>query len=149
MRLRQFAFAAFTALLLAGCAAPTSSSGAPKAPAVDRTTPSPAAPAPAVAPAPKAPDAQAPDTRETAPGLNASNPSRSCRTDSDCAVKDVGNCCGAYPMCVNKDARTNPAAVRAQCEKDGMASICGFQEVSGCQCVKGRCENISNGSAVM
>ena len=41
------------------------------------------------------------------------------------------------------------AFVRAQCEKSGMASICGFQEVSGCQCVKGQCENIASGAAVM
>jgi len=64
---------------------------------------------------------------------------RSCRTDSDCVVKDVGNCCGAMPACVNKDSPTDPAGVRAQCEKDGMASVCGFTEIAGCRCANGQC----------
>ena len=64
---------------------------------------------------------------------------RSCRTDSDCVVKDVGNCCGAMPACVNKDSPTDPAAVRAQCAKDGMASVCGFTEIAGCRCANGQC----------
>jgi hypothetical protein len=84
-----------------------------------------------------------------APGLDPGSPDRACNTDSDCAVKDVGNCCGYYPMCVSKNAKTNPEAVRAQCAKSGMASICGFQEVTGCQCVKGRCENLADGAQVM
>ena len=64
---------------------------------------------------------------------------RSCRTDGDCVVKDVGNCCGAMPACVNKDSPTDPAAVRAQCAKDGMASVCGFTEIAGCRCANGQC----------
>ncbi len=39
----------------------------------------------------------------------------SCKTSADCAVKDVGNCCGQYPACVNKSSRTFPDQVRAQC----------------------------------
>lgn len=157
MRLRDFAFAALTALSLIGCTAPTASSDAPKAPATEPAAAPPVAPAPAATAAPPAQNAQTPvaaptdtmDATKNKPGFDASNPSRSCRTDSDCVVKDVGNCCGAYPMCVNKGARTDPAAVRAQCEKDGMASICGFREVSGCQCVKGQCESLTDGSVVM
>jgi hypothetical protein len=152
MRLHLLVFAALAALLLAGCAAPTSSPDAPKAPAAEPTVPKPVTPAPAAAPAlptAQTPTAQVPNTMESAPVINASNPSRSCKTDHDCTVKDVGNCCGAYPMCVSKNANTNPAAVRAQCAKDDMASTCGFQDVSGCQCVKGQCENLSDGSSVM
>lgn len=67
------------------------------------------------------------------------NPDRSCKVDADCAVKDVGNCCGHYPMCVNRDARTDPQAVRAQCARSGMASVCGFPEIAGCSCVQGQC----------
>ena len=52
---------------------------------------------------------------------------------------DVGNCCGYYPACVNKDSPTFPEQVKAQCEKDGMSSICGFQEISACDCIEGRC----------
>lgn len=144
MRLHHFAFAAFTALLLIGCSAPTPSPDTPqaaKAAPVAVTTP-------VTAPVATPPAATSP-VAEVAPGFNPSAPNRSCKTDSDCVVKDVGNCCGAYPMCVNKDAKTDPAAVRAQCAKDGMASVCGFQEVSGCQCVKGQCENLTGGAAVM
>lgn len=145
MRLYHFALAALlpAALLLGGCTAPTSSQSAPATQQPIAAGPAPAAPV-------ATPVAQAPDTMETAPApKSADELGRSCKTNSDCAVKDVGNCCGAYPMCVNKDTKTDPAAVRAQCGKTGMASICGFQEVSGCQCVKGQCENISSGAVVM
>ena len=64
---------------------------------------------------------------------------RSCRADADCAVKNVGNCCGAMPACVNKDSPTDPAGVQAQCAKDGMASVCGFAEIEGCRCADGQC----------
>jgi hypothetical protein len=154
MRRYHLAFAALAALLLAGCAAPTSSPDAPKAPAAEQAVSQPTAPTPTAAPTTPTPNAQAPaarppDTMERKPIADASNPGRSCKTDSDCAVKDVGNCCGAYPMCVSKNAKTDPAAVRAQCAKAGIAAVCGFQEVSGCQCVKGQCENLGNGSVVM
>ncbi len=145
MRLRPFVIAALlpAVLLLAGCTAPTSSHRAPDAPAAQRPV--------AVQPAPAATAvAQAPEAMETTPAPKAADElGRSCNTNSDCAVKDVGNCCGAYPMCVNKATKTDPAAVRAQCGKEGMASICGFQEVSGCQCVKGQCENIASGAVAM
>ena len=63
----------------------------------------------------------------------------SCRTSADCAVKDVGNCCGAMPACVNKDSPTDPAAVQAQCQAKGMMGVCGFREISACQCDDGQC----------
>lgn len=146
MRLRHFAFAALAALLLVGCTAPTSTPEAPSA------APAPAAPLAAerlAEPPVAAPPAATLPTAETATRSEASNPSRSCKTDSDCAVKNVGNCCGAFPSCVNKDAKTDPATVQAQCAKAGMASVCGFQEVSGCQCVQGECQNITSGAVVM
>jgi hypothetical protein len=62
-----------------------------------------------------------------------------CSSDADCAVKDVGNCCGAYPACVNKDSPTDPAAVQAQCAKQGRMSACGFREIDACSCTQGRC----------
>jgi hypothetical protein len=148
MRLRHFVIATLLpiVLLLAGCTAPTSSQSAPDAPAAQQPVavqPAPAAPA-------ATPVAQASQAMETASAPKAADElGRSCNTDSDCAVKDVGNCCGAYPMCVNKNTKTDPAAVRAQCAKESMASICGFQEVSGCQCVKGQCENIASGAVAM
>lgn len=146
MRLRHFVPAVLAALLLVGCTTPTSSQGAPESPSARQIAAQPALPAPT---APHS-VAEVSDTMETKPAPKASDDlGRSCKTNSDCAVKDVGNCCGAYPMCVNKNTKTDPAAVRAQCEKEGMASICGFQEVSGCQCVKGQCENLTSGAVVM
>ena len=65
----------------------------------------------------------------------------SCTEDADCAVKNVGNCCGYFPACVNKDSPTFPDQVKAQCEKDGMASICGFREISSCTCTDGQCKD--------
>jgi len=62
-----------------------------------------------------------------------------CTSDADCAVKDIGNCCGAYPACVNKDSPTDPAAVQAQCAKQGRMSTCGFQPIDACSCTQGRC----------
>ncbi|MBB4130740.1 hypothetical protein [Xanthomonas sp. 3075] len=62
-----------------------------------------------------------------------------CRTDADCTVKNVGNCCGAFPACVNVDSATDPKGVMAQCQASGMMSVCGFREISACQCVAGQC----------
>jgi hypothetical protein len=62
-----------------------------------------------------------------------------CHTDADCTVKDVGNCCGAYPACVNVASRTDPEGVMAQCRASGRMSVCGFREITGCQCVSGQC----------
>lgn len=62
-----------------------------------------------------------------------------CRQDSDCAIKDVGNCCGYYPQCVNAAAKTDPARVAALCAKEGQAGVCGFPSITGCRCVEGRC----------
>ena len=63
-----------------------------------------------------------------------------CTTDADCAVKDVGNCCGYFPACVNTNSPTFPEQVRAECAKSDMQAICGFREIQGCVCAEGRCE---------
>lgn len=65
----------------------------------------------------------------------------SCRSDADCTVKDIGNCCGAYPTCVNLASPTFPERVRADCAKKHMAGVCGFPVIQGCNCVEGRCSN--------
>ena len=62
-----------------------------------------------------------------------------CHTDADCTVKNVGNCCGAFPACVNVASPADPAAVQAQCRASGRMSVCGFREISGCQCKQGQC----------
>lgn len=137
-RLRRVAAVAVLALPLCACTAPQADAG--------RTPTSPETPA-AAAPAPD------PQTRRPVGPPRMSDPlppqrvreqpvvvDRSCRTDADCAVKDVGNCCGYYPACVNKDSPTDPAAVRAQCQRQGMASVCGFREISACICNAGQCQ---------
>ena len=142
-----------SALLLVACAAP--------APGTDAALPSPttvrsdaaAAETPAVvAPRPDAPPGAKPAppmsdplppqrVPDRATGNRAVQIDASCRTSADCTVKDVGNCCGYYPACVNVDSPTDPRGVQAQCAKSGMASVCGFQEIRGCQCVQGQCRS--------
>lgn len=68
---------------------------------------------------------------------------RSCSSDAECTVKDVGNCCGQYPACVNVDSPTDPEGVRARCAESGMVSTCGFPVIASCQCVAGQCKGNS------
>lgn len=156
MRTTVVLAATLFALSLIGCTAP---SATPDAPAASETpvaaqAQQPARPAQAATPESTTPPVDAEPAPVDAPAASPIagsplDPGRSCKTDADCAVKDVGNCCGYFPMCLNKDAKTDPAAVRAQCAKDGMASVCGFKEISGCQCVQGTCQDIADGGQVM
>lgn len=66
----------------------------------------------------------------------------SCRADDDCAIKNVGSCCGYYPACVNVDSPTFPEQVQADCAATGRSGVCGFPSLSGCKCVEGRCEGV-------
>jgi hypothetical protein len=66
----------------------------------------------------------------------------SCKSNADCMVKDVGNCCGYYRAASTSTPRSTPGragAVRAQ----RMASVCGFKTVEGCECVQGECRDKS------
>ena len=63
----------------------------------------------------------------------------SCKTDSDCVIKNVGNCCGYYPKCVNKAFEPNPEAVQESCREKGLVSVCGFPEISSCECINSVC----------
>lgn len=117
-----FALAALTA-----CgAAQSGGNAAPPAAPAEHAAPGDALDAPLLRPDP---------LTATAPG----EVDYTCTTDADCAVKDVGNCCGYYPACVNKDSPTFPEQVKAECEKQGRMAVCGFPEIAGCQCVQGRC----------
>ena len=88
----------------------------------------------------------APPAPVTTPVLSAdpAAPDASCRVASDCEVKNVGNCCGYFPACVNKDATVDPDAVRAQCERSGMASVCGWQDIQSCDCVQNQCRAVGS-----
>ena len=139
------AIAGFALLVaLSACAAPSTQS-ASAAPAADdgqatHGTPPPTAVAQSAAPQ------QAP-RRIKMPPLGGPLPpervaiDRSCNTDADCAVKDVGNCCGtSAPSCVNRDAKIDPAAVRAQCGDARGETLCATPLIEGCRCIDGRCE---------
>ncbi|CAN5345068.1 hypothetical protein BH11PSE14_BH11PSE14_21250 [soil metagenome] len=73
-----------------------------------------------------------------------------CNSDADCAVKDVGSCCGYRPACLNRDSPTFADAVKARCKAEGRSGICGTIAVPGCQCTNGRCgtRTIDNGVLV-
>ena len=99
-----------------------------------------------------APAATAPVTSQAPAPVAASEPSTpakpaatpvvvdsSCKVDADCTVKNVGNCCGYYPACVNVNSATDPAGVQASCQAKGMMGVCGFPEIQGCSCVQGKC----------
>jgi len=83
--------------------------------------------------------ANAPAHSSDAPKTVADDVDYTCKVDADCAVKDVGNCCGRYPACVNRESPTFPDRVKAECAKKGEMGICGFPEIKGCACVEGRC----------
>lgn len=98
--------------------------------------------APAPVPGPTPPTGALPPAGAAA-GATAPEPGEvdySCSTDADCAVKDVGNCCGYYPACVNVDSPTFPVRVKARCQQEGMVSVCGFPAIESCVCRAGRCE---------
>ncbi len=78
----------------------------------------------------------------TAPPGTADDVVRSCRSDADCAVKNVGNCCGYYPACVNRESPVFPERVKAGCLAKNMAGICGFPDIKACACVAGSCSDV-------
>lgn len=63
----------------------------------------------------------------------------SCETNADCAVKDIGSCCGYSPACVNVNAAVDPEGVKQECAEKGMVSICGFQHITSCSCQNHTC----------
>ncbi|MCB1560060.1 MAG: hypothetical protein KDI75_03000 [Xanthomonadales bacterium] len=85
--------------------------------------------------------AQAPSTDTTRIEIDYS-----CNSNDQCVIKDIGSCCGYRPACVNIDSPTDPATVKAACEREGTASICGFPAISACQCVESRCQPTGNPS---
>ena len=73
---------------------------------------------------------------------DAMTPDRSCANNSDCVVKDVGNCCGHYPQCVSRNAKVDPEAVRKECEASGLSGVCGFMDIESCACQQGVCVEV-------
>lgn len=109
---------------------------------------------PSSAPAAPSPETEPPIAADRAPesGAKPDAPAQvegevdyACSVDADCTVKNVGNCCGYYPACVNVDSPTFPEQVQARCAREGLSSVCGFPEIRGCRCVDGRCEAKASG----
>jgi hypothetical protein len=131
----------FTALALGGCAAPQSTEQMVANADSKTAAAQAAAPATPVTTVPNPPRLKV-RTGGPLPPQVLPEPVKldyHCTSDADCAVKDIGNCCGAYPACVNKDSPTDPAGVQAQCAKQGRMSACGFRPVDACSCTQGRC----------
>ncbi len=55
----------------------------------------------------------------------------SCNSDSDCVIKDVGNMCGGYPLCVNQDFKPNPPELDS--------NVCGWPSINYCECKENEC----------
>jgi hypothetical protein len=129
----------------AGCtvSAPDNTSPARSDAATASTDAAPPAPTPVPAARTPQPPSAAPPMSDPLPPEVMPSPvtlDYSCRVDSDCAVKNVGNCCGMMPACVNRNSPTDLAAVQAECARSGMSSVCGFVEIAACGCVSNRCE---------
>lgn len=73
----------------------------------------------------------------------AEAPDLSCSADTDCAIKDVGSCCGYRPRCVNKSARVNPMAAKRNCPESAKSAVCGYPAIKACKCDDGQCRGVS------
>ena len=71
-------------------------------------------------------------------------PDMRCQEDADCVVKNVGNCCGYFPKCVNRAATVDPEGVKRLCEEQGRSSVCGFSEIQACTCQNNLCQAAPN-----
>jgi hypothetical protein len=58
----------------------------------------------------------------------------SCNSDEDCVIKNIGNQCGYYPACVNRNFIPDPP------ELDSV--ICGFPDIDRCECIENMCVNV-------
>ncbi|VUC29347.1 unnamed protein product [Clonostachys rosea] len=67
-----------------------------------------------------------------------------CIEDSDCVIRNVGNCCGYYPMCANADAE-----LPDPCPEPGMFGVCGFPAIDSCKCgSRGGCISLQGENTV-
>lgn len=57
----------------------------------------------------------------------------SCKTDDDCVIKNIENCCGYYPKCLSKEAVLNPEEVERLCEGEN-ATGCPIASLGYCRC---------------
>ena len=66
-----------------------------------------------------------------------------CTEHSECTVKNVGNCCGYYPECVNINYEPDPEAVQAACIANGITGIiCEPTVLKSCECTMSKCKAV-------
>ena len=63
----------------------------------------------------------------------------SCKNDSDCEIRDVGNCCGYYPACVRKDSKIDKSTIEEVCNTKQIGGVCGFPDITSCICSENKC----------
>jgi hypothetical protein len=66
-----------------------------------------------------------------------------CEQAVDCEIKDVRNCCGYYPRCVNVNS---PVPVRP-CD-DGVVGVCGWPHITHCECVENTCRSMQGDNEI-
>lgn len=149
--MRALLLSLLMSLCVVSLAACTSSAPAPADPAAGAAARAPVAATGSPAVAPRVDPSPMGDAAPTAPAkrptlsnerVDTPRPilvDRSCRTDADCTVKDVGSCCGTYPACVNVGSPTDPRAVQLECARTGMSSTCEVPVIESCTCNVGQC----------
>lgn len=66
-----------------------------------------------------------------------------CVTDNDCAIRNVGSCCGYFPRCANANAIfTTPSCA------PGMGGTCAFPPIDSCRCELNACVSLRAGVRV-
>ncbi|MFT3925251.1 MAG: hypothetical protein QM778_22125 [Myxococcales bacterium] len=71
----------------------------------------------------------------------------SCTEDEDCTIKDVGNCCGYYPRCVNVDSPT-PGPECVGDDGESLGGVCGWPDITHCSCVQNTCRSMQGDQEV-
>ena len=133
-------------MLIGACAGERNDASSPStlgsADVEEPVTPTPSSAPSAVVPSPPVPSAAppTPDAHFDSSLKAHAALTFDCASDTDCAIKDVGNCCGSYPACVSADSPVDAAAVARECADKNVAGICGFPVIEACVCSAGRCE---------
>ena len=93
---------------------------------------------------PPAPVTQEPVAQEPAAAPAPAGPvDYSCKVASDCAIKNVGSCCGYYPRCVN--VKSEPTPVKCS---EGVMGVCGFPAITHCACEANQCVSMQAKKAI-
>jgi hypothetical protein len=97
----------------------------------------------ALPPTPTTTNSDASTRGDAALGSDAGMNPYACRQASDCTIRNVGNCCGYYPRCVNANAILTPPDCSG-----GMAGVCGFPTITSCECRDELCVAQQNGNSI-